>query len=75
MTGAVRLHRLPVFWLGVVVFGLSMAGAVATIVLAARYSDEPLPVTGERLLKVPAELPSTPPPQPVPHSERDAGKT
>lgn len=72
MTGAVRLHRLPIFWLGVLVFCMSMAGAVATIVLAARYSDEPLPITGERLLKVPAALPST---QPVPRSEQDARKT
>jgi hypothetical protein len=49
-----RWYRLPIAWLGVAMFILSIAGCIGVIVLASRYSDEPLPVGGERLLKVPA---------------------
>lgn len=48
-------YRLPIAWLGVAIFILSIAGCIGVIVLASRYSDEPLPVVGERLMKVPAE--------------------
>lgn len=50
-----RWYRLPIAWLGVGLFILSIAGCIGVIVLASRYSDEPLPVAGERLMKVPAE--------------------
>jgi branched-subunit amino acid permease len=51
-----RWYRLPIAWLGVAVFIASLAGCIGVIVLASRYADEPLPVEGERLLKVPATL-------------------
>ena len=51
---AERWYRLPIAWLGMAVFLASIAGCIGVIVLASRYADEPLPVAGERLLKVPA---------------------
>lgn len=53
-TSGERWYRLPIAWLGIAIFILSIAGCIGVIVLASRYSDEPLPVGGERLLKVPA---------------------
>lgn len=46
-------YRLPIVWLGTAIFIASIAGCIAVIVLASHYSDEPLPVGGERVLKVP----------------------
>lgn len=48
-------YRQPVLWLGVLVFTLFVAASAVTIVLAAHHADEPLPVTGEQLLKMPTE--------------------
>ena len=46
-------YRLPIAWLGVAVFIVSIAGCIGVIAMASRYRDEPLPIGGERLLKVP----------------------
>ena len=49
-----RWFRQPIVWLGMAVFCASLAGCIGVIVLASRYEDEPLPVAGERVFKVPA---------------------
>lgn len=48
-------YRQPVLWLGALVFGVFIAASIVTIELASRHADEPLPVVGERLLKMPSE--------------------
>lgn len=55
--GDERWYRMPIAWLGMAVFALSVAGCIGVIVMASRFSDEPLPVNGERVLKVPASTP------------------
>lgn len=47
-------YRQPILWLGAAIFFASLAGCIGMIVLGARYGDEALPVTSERLLKMPA---------------------
>ncbi|MET0498856.1 MAG: hypothetical protein ABW106_11385 [Steroidobacteraceae bacterium] len=49
-----RWYRQPIVWLGTAIFCASLAGCIGVIVLASRYEDEPLPVAGERVFKVPA---------------------
>ena len=49
-----RWYHVPVLWLGIALFTVSLAGCIGMIVLATQYPDEPLPVTSERLLKMPA---------------------
>lgn len=49
-----RWYHQPVAWLGAGLLFASIAGCIGMVVLAARYPDEPLPITGERLLKMPA---------------------
>jgi hypothetical protein len=46
-------YRVPLLWLGAAILFASIAGCILMIVLASRYPDEPLPVGGEPLLKVP----------------------
>jgi hypothetical protein len=53
MSTPVRWYRVPVLWLGIALFGASLAGCIGMIVLASQYPDEPVPVGGERLLKMP----------------------
>lgn len=53
MTTSVRWYRVPVLWLGIALFGASLAGCIGMIVLASQYSEEPMPVGSERLLKMP----------------------
>lgn len=53
-----RWYRMPIAWLGVAVFALSVAGCIGVIIMATRYSDEPLPVNAERVLKVPTSKPA-----------------
>lgn len=53
-TAGGRWYRQPILWLGAAIFFASLAGCISMVVLGARYADEPLPVTSERLLKIPA---------------------
>jgi hypothetical protein len=53
MSQSVRWYRVPVLWLGIALFGASLAGCIGMIMLASQYSDEPTPVGSERLLKMP----------------------
>lgn len=53
MSTPVRWYRVPVLWLGIALFGASLAGCIGMIVLASQYSDEPAAASGERLLKMP----------------------
>lgn len=48
-----RWYRQPILWLGVVILLATLAGCVSMIVLGARYADEPVPVEGERVFKIP----------------------
>lgn len=59
MNGAVRWYRVPVLWLGIVLFVASIAGCIGMIVLAAQYPDDPMPVDSERLLKMPTHQSSS----------------
>jgi hypothetical protein len=54
-SAAVRWYRLPLIWLAAAIFFASIAGCITMLVLASRYPDEPLPVSGERLLKMPTD--------------------
>lgn len=47
-------YRQPILWLGAVILFASLAGCISMVVLGMRYGDEPLPVSSERLLKIPA---------------------
>ena len=51
-------HDQPVFWLGALLLGASLAGCVVTIVLAARHADAALPTAGGQVLKVPLQEPA-----------------
>lgn len=48
-----RWYRVPVVWLSAAIFATLLAGCIAVIVMADLYADEVLPVSGERVLKVP----------------------
>ncbi len=48
-----KLYRLPVVWLSGIIFVAIIAACVLTIVISTRYADEPLPDTGEVLLRMP----------------------
>jgi hypothetical protein len=58
----VAWYRVPVAWLGILVFAASIAGCVWVIVAGVRYRDEPLPVPPHAVLGVPAH------PHPAPAS-------
>jgi len=49
-----RWYRLPIVWLGIAILAACIAACIGTIVIAARYQDEPLPVQNDPLLKMPA---------------------
>ncbi|HEX5961136.1 MAG TPA: hypothetical protein VFY97_07810 [Rhodanobacteraceae bacterium] len=55
-------YRVPVAWLGILVFAASIAGCVWIIVVGAQYRDEALPVSAHSVLGVPAQ------PHPAPAS-------
>lgn len=59
--GAEKWYRQPVLWFSVLIFIACIAGSVGMIVVAARYADEVLPVTGEALLKMPTTRSFSPP--------------
>jgi hypothetical protein len=49
-----RWYQQPILWLGFAILLASVAGCIHMIVLGTRYAEEPLPVGGEILLKMPA---------------------
>lgn len=54
--GFVAWYRLPVVWLGVLVFAASIAGCVWIIVASVQYRDEPLSLDTHSVLGVPAHV-------------------
>jgi hypothetical protein len=56
----VAWYRLPILWLGALIFGASVAGCVLMILLGSRHADEPLPDAGMTLLKMPLGSPAPP---------------
>jgi hypothetical protein len=50
---AVAWYRLPILWLGAIIFSASVAGCVLMILLGSRHADESLPDAGMTLLKMP----------------------
>ncbi len=55
-------YKVPVVWLGVLIFAASMAGCVWIIVVGAQYRDEPVIPSTHAILGVPAQ------PHPAPAS-------
>lgn len=53
-------YRVPVAWLGILLFAGSLAGCVWMIVLAAQHPDEALSVAPQSLMGVPAHRASSP---------------
>jgi hypothetical protein len=49
-----RWYRLPVLWLGGAILLACLAACIGMIVLAERFPDEPLSVSSDPLLKMPA---------------------
>jgi hypothetical protein len=49
-----RWYQQPILWLGFAILLASIAGCISMVVLGAQFADEPVPVQGERLLKMPA---------------------
>jgi hypothetical protein len=47
-------YRVPVAWLGVLVFAASMAGCVWIIVASVQYRDEPVQAGSHSVMGVPA---------------------
>lgn len=47
-------YRVPVVWLGIVLFAGSLAGCVWMIVVAAQHPDHALPVAPQSVMGVPA---------------------
>ncbi|MBX5461505.1 MAG: hypothetical protein IRZ28_10510 [Steroidobacteraceae bacterium] len=60
-------YRLPILWLGALIFGASVTGCALLILLGSRHADEPLPEAGITLLKMPLGSPA-----PSRDSPRDA---
>jgi hypothetical protein len=52
-TAGARWYRQPIAWLAALILCVSLGAVVATIVVAQRYPDEPVPATGARVLKAP----------------------
>ena len=48
-----RWYRQPIAWLAALILCVSLGAVVATIVVAQRYPDEPVPATDARVLKAP----------------------
>jgi len=51
--GQGRWYRQPLVWFGGLVFAALVTGIAATIVVASRFADEPLPVAADRVLATP----------------------
>lgn len=47
-------YRIPVLWLGIVIFAASIAGCIWIIVVSLQYRDEALAVPTHSVLGVPA---------------------
>lgn len=54
---ALPWYRVPVVWLGMLVFAGSLAGCIWMVVLGARFSDDALPVSSHAVMGVPAHPP------------------
>lgn len=52
--GPVAWYRLPVAWLGILVFAASIAGCGWIIAASVQYRDEALPVNPHSVMGVPA---------------------
>ncbi|MBS0438254.1 MAG: hypothetical protein JSS33_02485 [Proteobacteria bacterium] len=53
-------YRQSIVWLGVLVFIASIVGCVWLIIVAQRYADPELPVSGPQVMKVPVARPPKP---------------
>lgn len=53
-------YRVPVVWLGIVLFAASIAGCVWIIAVSVQYRDEALPVPVHSVLGVPAHPAAAP---------------
>lgn len=51
--GRVPWYRVPVAWLGLVVFAASIAGCVWMITTSIQYRDEPVPAAAHSVFGVP----------------------
>lgn len=51
-------YRQPVLWLAIALLLAIVAGCVSMIVLGARHADEPVPVAGDPVFKVPTARPA-----------------
>lgn len=56
----VAWYAQGIVWLGMAVFVASIVGCIWLIVVAQRYADPPLPVTGPQVMKVPVTRPPKP---------------
>ena len=65
-TAGARWYRQPIAWLAALILCVSLGAVVATIVVARRYPDEPVPATGARVLKAPVNRPVDPTPRAKP---------
>ena len=61
-SGTMPWYRLPVLWLGILIFVASMAGCVWIIVASVQYRDEAVAAPAHAILGVPAH------PRPAPAS-------
>jgi hypothetical protein len=54
-------YRLPVVWLGILIFAASIAGCIWIIVVSSQYRDHALEVPAHSVLGVPAHADPPPP--------------
>jgi|RhiMethySRZTD1v2_1073278.scaffolds.fasta_scaffold2392554_1 hypothetical protein len=66
-TAGASWYRQPIAWLAALILCVSLAAVVATIVVAQRYPDEPVPATGARVLKAPVNRSV----DPTPHADSE----
>lgn len=56
----IRWYRVPVVWLGALVFAASIAGCVWLIVVSVGYRDEPVSASPHAVMGVPVQPPAPP---------------
>lgn len=54
-------YRVPVVWLGILIFAVSIAGCIWIIVVSTRYHDEPVTAPARAVLGMPVHPRSAPP--------------
>lgn len=54
-------YRVPVLWLGILIFAASMAGCVWIIMASVHYGDQPVAAPAQSILGVPAHPHPAPP--------------